>query len=478
MLNRNDDLDNVNGSVAAPAASERLYPPAVTPPEAPLNILAFLREFPRNPLRSVPRTVYENDIFVLRRPFPAVTYAWITAPDLIEEVLIGSAAHLVKSQVEKRVFARSVGNSVLTADGAEWRWQRRVLAPLFRHQEILSYVPRMAQAATEQVARWRAAGPGRRNIDKDTSEATLAVIMRTMLADCDDRLAGRIMSATGSYLSKASWEAAYAILRVPDWFPHPGTWRMSHSSRELRQIMALLIERRRVSGSAHGDLLGRLLEARDPETGERMDDERLIDNLTTLLLAGHETTAKALTWSLYLLARAPSWQGAVRAEVDRVAGEAPIGGEHIEHLAVTSRVLKESMRLYPPAPVVARVNTECLCVRGETLPPGSNIVFPVYAIHRHRRYWEDPDLFDPDRFRPEKEKAIPRTQYMPFGAGPRICIGQSFAMMEATVLLATFIRAAHFTWDGRHKPEPVSRVTLHPSGGMPLEIAPLEQRVR
>lgn len=450
-----------------------LYPPAITPPDAPLPLLKFLREFPKNPLRSVPRAAYEEDIFVLRSKFPKVTYVWITGPELVEEILIRNAADLQKSRVEKRVFAKSVGDSVLTADGSEWRWQRRILAPLFRHLEITSYVPEMSAAAARQVDVWRTAGPGIRNIESDMSQAALRVIMATMLADSDMSVGRRIMEGTEAYLSKASWEAAYAILRLPEWLPHPGTWRMNNSSRQLRSIMADLIAARRRSGANHDDLLGRLLAARDPQTDAPMDDKGLINNLSTLLLAGHETTAKALTWTLYLLARAPEWQRVVREEVENVTGGKPVAAGDIDRLAVTTRVLKESMRLYPPAPVIARLNSKSIDVRGEHLGPGSNIVFPVYAIHRHRKLWSDPDRFDPDRFLPENEKSLLRTQYMPFGAGPRICIGQSFASVEAVALLATFIQSAVFDWDGNHMPEPISRITLRPSGGMPLQVSPI-----
>lgn len=182
--------------------------------------------------------------------------------------------------------------------------------------------------------------------------------------------------------------------------------------------MAGLVAKRRAVGGADDEFLGRLLSARDPETDEPMEEEGLINNLSTLLLAGHETTAKALSWTLYLLARAPEWQEAVREENSQVAGTERISAQHIDQLIVTTRVLKESMQLYPPAPVVARVNTEFIRAGDEHLPVGSNLVFPVYAIHRHRKYWEDAARFDPDR-----EAAISRTQYMPFGAGPRICIG-------------------------------------------------------
>jgi len=331
----------------------------------------------------------------------------------------------------------------------------------------------MSAAAQSQVEVWRAAGAGIRNIEHDMSEATLAVIMATMLADADMSIGKRIMAKTEAYLSKSSWEAAWAILQMPEWVPHPGTWRMNSSAKTLRSIMAGLISERRTSGATHDDLLGRLLAARDPETGKPMDDEGLINNLMTLLLAGHETTAKALTWTLYILACAPSWQDAVRSEVQNVTKGAPVESRHIDELGLTTRVLKEAMRLYPPAPVIARVNTKFMRAGGENLPVGSNIVFPVYAIHRHRKLWSDPDRFDPDRFLPENEKSIARTQYMPFGAGPRICIGQSFAQIEAIALLAVFIRAAQFDWDGHHEPEALSRITLRPAGGMPLNVTPL-----
>ncbi len=470
-MTANDNATPPSSAAASPAVNASpLYPPTITPPDEPLPLFKFLREFPKNPLRSVPRAAYEDDIFVLRSKLPKITYAWITGPDLIEEILIRRSGELIKSRVEKRVFARSVGDSILTADGDKWRWQRRALAPLFRHQEIVGYVPTMVEAAQQLVAAWRSAGPGVRNVETDMTQVTLDVIMATMLASNDRDTSRRIMTATEAYLSKTSWEAAYAILRLPNWFPHPGTWRMTSSARTLRAIMAELIDNRRAAGGANDDLLGRLLNARDPETDQPMDEEGLIDNLSTLLLAGHETTAKALTWTLYLLARAPEWQDQVRREITTVAGRSVISGEHIAELKVTTRVLKESMRLYPPVPVIARVNTAFIRAGTENLPIGSNIVFPVFAIHRHKKYWEDPDRFEPDRFLPDKEKAIPRTGYMPFGAGPRICIGQSFAQVEAVALLATFVRAARFSWDGSHAPEPISRITLRPSGNMPLGV--------
>jgi cytochrome P450 len=240
----------------------------------------------------------------------------------------------------------------------------------------------------------------------------------------------------------------------------------------MREAVHRIIARRRAeSGTTHGrDILARLLEARDPETSEPMSDAQLADNMLTFIAAGHETTAKALTWALYLMARAPAWQERVRAEVQDVCGTDPVQAHHLDKLQTTTMVLKESMRLYPPAPVLTRMAGRELDLGGWRLGPGALIVIPIFAVHRHAKLWEDPDRFDPERFRPEHEAEHLRTQFMPFGFGPRTCIGMAFAMIEATVVLASLVRAARFTWDGRHLPEPVSRVTLRPRGGMPLGV--------
>jgi cytochrome P450 len=218
------------------------------------------------------------------------------------------------------------------------------------------------------------------------------------------------------------------------------------------------------------DLMHRLMHARDPETGAPMNDEQLIDNLLTFYLAGHETTAKALTWTLYLLARTPAWTSLLKEEIAQVTGGAPITAEHVDKLTLTQQVIKESMRLFPPVPVMSRQAVADATLGAQTIRAGTSIVIPIYAIHRHRARWQDPDLFDPARFAPDKEGRISRYQYMPFGAGPRICIGMAFAMIEATAMLATMLQAARFQPVEGHQPIPVARVTLVPKGGMPLKV--------
>jgi cytochrome P450 len=451
-----------------------LRPPTVIPPAGPLPLHRFLFHFVQNPLRMVPEEVYSERIVVRERLRGAGKLAWIADPQLIEEVLVQNSAAICKSGMEQRVLGRSIGEGVLTSEGALWRWQRRTMAPLFRAQEIQAYVPAMAAAAAGQIARWRSEGDGRKRVDADMTATTFTVIARTMLAGGEPAEAGTIKRATERYLSRVSWEIAYAMLNAPRWLPHPGSLVMYRSARQLRRAIEALIARRRAalaaSEPAGQDLLGRLLAARDPETGEPMSDTLLADNLLTLLEAGHETTAKALTWTLYLLARSPGWQAVAREEVLRVAGSEPIGAAHLPEMPILHQVLKESMRLFPPAPSLLRLFTQPLTVGGENFAPGDMAIFPIFCIHRHRLLWPNPDCFDPERFREDREKTYPRTQYMPFGAGPRICLGAAFAMTEAAVLLASFLREAEFAWDGEREPEPISRITLRPRGGMELLV--------
>lgn len=457
------------------APSEPLYPPTVKPAARALPLSVSIMRFVRNPLRSIPRAVYDEAIVTYGRKRPLV--AWVTDPALLEQILVKETDLFAKTRLDKRVLRPVVGEGLLTADGDHWRWQRRMSSPLFRPADALDYVPTMAEAAEEQVARWREKGKRQGaaltdRIDFAMTETTFAVIARTILAGIDESEGDDIKRTGYQYLRPIMWSVAAALLLLPESLWHPGRGKMRRAAGEFRAVVQRLLDKRRAQGLEGDDLVARMLRARHPDTGVPMTDSQIIDNLATFLVAGHETTAKALTWTLYLLSRAPDWQQRVRDEVDSIAGGRAIGQDDIAKLAITQRVLKESMRLYPPVPAVTRVNREATSLGGKNLPAPALIVIPLYVVHRHRARWSDPDRFDPDRFLPEREATYHRMQFMPFGAGPRVCIGASFAMIEATAVLATLIRRARFAWDGNHAPEPISRVTLHPAGGMPLQVTP------
>jgi len=457
-------------AVVAPGMEpQALYPPSVEAPPRPLPLRRFLLTFVRNPLSSLPRPVYEEPIVVHDNGHNVI--AWVTDPALVEQVLLHGNAQFPKTQLEKRVFAHTLGEGILTSEGASWRWQRRTAAPLFRPADLSGLVPIMTKAAEDQVARWRTSDPGAvQAIDRAMTETTFHVISATMFAGSADAEAAAILKSADTALATISWDIAAAMLRLPTWMWYPGKFKRRRSARTLRAAVATILARRRAAGLEGDDLLARLARARDPETGEPMSEKQLIDNLVTFLAAGHETTAKALTWTLYLLARAPEWQERILAEIDAVVGREPVSAEHLERLPVTRAVLKEAMRLYPPAPIMTRLAAQDMTLGPATIKAGTLIVIPIFAVHRHRKLWEDPDRFDPARFTPEREAKYARTQFMPFGFGPRTCIGGTFAMMEGGAILATLVRRARFEWDGVHAPEPISRVTLRPKGGMPLKV--------
>jgi cytochrome P450 len=245
---------------------------------------------------------------------------------------------------------------------------------------------------------------------------------------------------------------------------------MRAHERRLRGAVAELVRARRGGAAAADDLLARLLQSCDTETGRSMPDELLVDNIVAFLMAGYDTTAFSLTWTLYLISQSAEWEARMLREIEQVVGTGPVTSAHVERLKTVQQVLNESLRLFPTAPVIVRDIIEDIEFDGVRVPAGTIGIIPIYAIHRHRSYWHDPDRFDPDRFSPDSRWKPTRFQFMPFGAGPRICIGAGFAMLEATIMLATFVRAARFEVGPGFDPQPSARMFLLPKNGMPMRV--------
>jgi len=441
-----------------------LVPPHVAPAARPLNRLAFIARFVRNPLAVVPRSAYEEPLVFL----PGGRIAWVTGPAMVKTMLLDEREKFAKrSQI--RLLGPLLGKGILTSEGADWKWQRQAAAPIFRLQELPAFVPGFVHAAQALVAQWRAQAAAVRPIERDMIRVTFDVISATLLPSAEARMPGVIEASTGRFQRSTAWGQLYALANLPRWLPQPGRARARAAVRTLRDLTLAIVRERRGAAAAKDDLLARLMRARDPESGQQMNDEQLVDNLLTFYLAGHETTAKALTWSLYLIARSPAWAQALEEEVERVAGGADITAAHLDRLVLTSQLIKESMRLYPPVPIMARVALADVQLDGRAIKAGTALVIPIYTIHRHARLWENPDAFDPARFAPGREERISRYQYLPFGAGPRICIGMAFAMQESIAILATLVQHARFAATA-HEPVPVARVTLVARGGMPLGV--------
>jgi cytochrome P450 len=450
------------------ASSVPLYPPRVTPPPKPLNLPQSFIRFLRNPLLIIPEPVYHEPLVVLRGPAAIV---WVTDPALVKIVLVDHCDDFPQDPLLRRVLGGLFGNSILTSEGRDWRWQHQMVVPLFRHGEIVRYVPSMVAGAESAIKAWSAAPPGSTHaIDADMLRATYHVISKTLLPGSAARIGETMRRGTTDYVKGISWSTVYAVLNFPVWLPRPGRRRMRFWETRLRAVVADTVHARHTSPEDRDDLFTRLLGALDPETSQPMPEERLVDNLLTFLMAGHHTIAMTLTWTLYLLSRAPEWEARVLEEIRRVVPSGPVTGEHLNRLVTVQQVLKESMRLYPPLPVMTRYTAKDVELAGEHIKAGTLIGLPIYVIHRHRKLWDDPDRFDPARFASEREASYSRYQFMPFGAGPRICIGAAFALIEATVMLATLVRAARFESATVHEPIPVSRVVLLPKDGMPLKV--------
>lgn len=451
-------------------AAAHFTPEALDHPEHQLGAFRFLRTLIRNPLETWPRALFEDR--AMRLDFARAPLLFVMEPAMVEEVLVTKAEIFPKAPILQRAIGPAVGRtSIFTAEGADWRWQRRASSPPFRHQTILGFVEafsRSAEATADDLA-------GRPGETIDIAEAMMAttfdVIVETMLSGRANFDAARFSTEITRYFDTIGWVAAYGVLRLPEWLPYPGRRKALAGNAFLRQEMVRVIAERRARPGATPDLLDFMIGAKDPETGRAMTDMELADNLLTFVVAGHETTALALTWALWLTANAPDVEARVLAEIAEVAGDRPVTAADVERLSYCKQVIQEAMRLYPPAPLIPRIAAEDTTLGGEPVRARTPVYVPVYAIHRHQALWERPGAFDPDRFRPDLARSLPRGAYLPFGAGPRICIGAAFAQIEAVVIFTTLMRALRFEAIPGHTPKPTTRLTLRPEGGMPMRVA-------
>jgi cytochrome P450 len=388
-------------------------------------------------------------------------------PDLIRHILVEQPEKFHKPRLIKRAFRPVAGLGLLTSDGALWKQQRKLIQPAFHHRQLASYATVMAALAESMAGVYKDGEV--RDIGADMTGLTLAIVVKTLFGADLPREAGEIGRSMVAVLD-ATNERLNSVLRIPSWVPTPRNLRERRALAELDATIQLLIRTRRSSRESRDDLLSILLTAVDEESGAGMSDRQLRDEMMTLFLAGHETTATALTWTWYLLSRHPEVAEKLTDELDRVlAGRVPSSGD-LPNLTYTGMVIRESMRLYPPAPGFAREPIEDVTIAGYNVPKGSLVTVNIYVLHHDDRFFADPERFDPERFAPGWEERIPRYAYLPFGGGPRVCIGNSFAMMEARLILATVARHYRLRLDRDEPIRPVQLVTLRPSGPVRMRV--------
>ncbi len=450
------------------------HDPDFTPfqPRSKPSFRANLRNF----LENLPPTAYREGFSTLPGLFPLVPKTiFLTDPECIEEMLVARAEIFPRDKMTVRSLSAPVNReSLFFAEGANWKWQRRAVAPAFRHDNLLALVPTFSQCARAQASAWRNS-PDAAPIDAmdAMSRTTFAVIQRTALGEAASFDLERFLRQLKLTLASVTWRRMIALFNLPDWMPHPGYFKAHAATAYLYNETMKAVAARRASGSGQRDILGLLLAARDPETGRAMTDSELTANLYSFLIAGHETSAVALGWSLWLLAKDQASQDRLREEVAQTAGAREIGPGEVEKLAFTRQVIQESMRLFPPAAMIGRQPREDTTLGPYRVSKREPIYVAIWCLHRHEKLWEEPNAFDPNRFAPEKIKARHRCAYLPFGAGPRICIGMGFATLEMTAILATLIRDFRFkTVPGHHMELDMSFAT-RPKGGLPLLIEAL-----
>ncbi len=447
-----------------PASVGGTYPPGPPPRRGLVDSLGYYYRFATDPLRFVgDRFAAYGDIY--RAPNPDGDLYVIKHPDHLAEVLITHASKYRKTHSGLRTLARFLGDGLLTSDGETWKRQRRMVQPAFSRARLADYAVAMREEAARASSRFRDGET--REMSREMMELTLRVVSRTLFghdvgAEIDD--VARAMVTFQDSLTRPRL--------LPRWLSGPFQAKLERAIATIDRVIYGMIARRRAAGGEGSDLLGTLISAVDDEgDGGRLSEREVRDQLVTLFIAGHETTSHALTWTLYLLSQNPEAERALHAEIDGALGGRAVAYDDLGRLPYTEQVLKEAMRLYPPAYSVARKAEEDTEIGGYPVRRGSEVVLWIYMTHRDFRWFPDPTAFRPERFTEAEEAKLPKLAYLPFGAGPRVCIGKTFAMLEAKLILATLSQRFRFALAPGQRVSAKTRITLFPGHGMRMRIA-------
>ena len=437
------------------------------PRRAPLPMLT---KRPANVFETIPAAAYEEPVWVQRG---LLNRAWlINDPAGLKRVLIDNVANYPKTAMENRFFRALFGDGLLSREGEAWRAHRRIMAPSFDPRSVTGYAPAMADASAVFADGWERLTNGSEvDVSAEMTTLTLEIISRTMFsAD-----AAEMTGMTGAALQRGHEEAfQFGLLDI---LPIIGPPRLEKKVKLMGEIFApmdgalsRLIEAR-LADPRKTDLLGRLVAALDEDTGARMTVKEVRDEVLTIFVAGHETTASAMTFVWYLLSQHPAVEARLHAELDAVLGGRTPTDADLPRLVYARQVIEEAMRIYPPAPGLStRVALQADEVAGHRIPAGGMVMMAPWVLHRHRTLWDNPERFDPDRFSPERSAGRPRFAYMPFGGGPRVCIGQLLAMTEATLILATLAQRYRLRLKPGHTVQIQNRVTIRPKDGLPMMV--------
>jgi cytochrome P450 len=443
------------------------------PPSRPgrVTLWRYLRLFRRDILSAQPERLYRAWMAEFRTPF--FRSFLINDPALTARVLKERPGDFPKSERVTEGLRPLLGRSVFVTNGAEWARQRRIIDPAFAGGRLRDTFPAIRAAGEAAVARMTPLATGEEvDLEPLTSHAAADVIFRTLFSvPIEDRAAAEVFDAFRAHQRGQPILNLGAFVRGPAWMPRFFSRRTRATAARIRALITGMTEARGAeiaSGTAPDDLATKIMTLADPETGERFTTGEMVDQVAIFFLAGHETSASALAWAVWLLARYPEWQDKVAAEAVEMAPD--FAG--LTRLAVTRDVFRETLRLYPPVPMMVREAAQAEEFRGRAVRPGAQVVLSPWHLHRHSRLWAAPDAFEPARWGREETKESQRLAYLPFSAGPRVCPGAGFAMAEGVVLLAMLVRAFRFEVVEGRTPVPVAHLTVRGRDGIRVRIRP------
>lgn len=428
-------------------------------------IVGSLREFQRDPL-GFSLEIAQNYGDIARMTVLGEESIFVNDPDAIQHILQGNSRNYDKQTMDYQLLYPLVGQGLLTSDGDAWLRQRRLMQPAFHRQRIAALGQMMVDETLAALARWQ--NPAQQGlplaVDQEMMRLTLSIVGKALLSvDLGDEA-----SQFGQAFKQANARFGYdnMLSVMLPWLPTRQNRQYKAAIQTMDRMVYEIIARRRAEPGGADDLLTMLLSARDEETGEGMSDRQLRDEMMTILLAGHETTANALSWTFYLLSQHPEAAARLHAEVDDVLAGRPPAMADLPRLPFTRMVLHEALRLYPPAWSLARRAIEDDQLAGYPIPAGSIVHISLYALHRHPRLWEAPDAFRPERFSDDQVEQRHKFAYLPFSAGPRKCIGDQFAMTEGQLILATVAQRYDLTLAPDQRIDTAALITLTPKHGM------------
>ncbi|UWQ90035.1 cytochrome P450 [Rhodobacteraceae bacterium M382] len=456
-------------------ASAGVLPPKPKPRPDRVSLWTYARMFRRDILSAQPARLYRAWMAEFRTPF--FRSYLCNDPDLVDLVLKERPRDFPKSDRVRAGLKPLLGDSVFITNGAQWERQRRIIDLAFAGGRLRHVFPAMWDAGVAAVDRLRPLADGSPvEIEAQTSHAAMDVIFRTLFSvPVENDTAMAAFAAFRAHQQAQPIVNLGALLPLPRWLRVPHSRATKRTARTIRTLIAQLTQARAAeiqAGTAPDDLATKIMTTPDPETGDTFSTAEMGDQIGIFFLAGHETSASALAWALYLLALYPDWQDRVASEAQREIKPETIYFSTLSRLQTSRAVFRETMRLYPPVPMYVREAARSECLRDRDVRPGSQVILSPWHLHRHERLWDNPDGFDPDRFTTPNGKSCLRSAYIPFSAGPRVCPGSAFAMAEGPLLLSMLVRAYRFEILPEHPATPVAHLTVRARDGIYLRITP------